>query len=59
MGPRAWSLSVEMPISAPKPNSPPSVKRVLAFRRSPVSEVERFAVSELETFGGGVLLSPA
>ena len=32
MGPRAWSFAVEMPISAPKPNSPPSVKRVEAFQ---------------------------
>ena len=31
IGPRAWSFCVEMPISAPKPNSPPSVKRVEAF----------------------------
>ena len=31
IGPRAWSFWVEMPISAPKPNSPPSVKRVLAL----------------------------
>ena len=30
-GPRAWSLSVEMPISAPMPNSKPSVKRLDAF----------------------------
>ena len=29
MGPRAWSFWVEMPISHPKPNSPPSVNRVL------------------------------
>ena len=28
IGPLAWSLSVEIPISAPMPNSPPSVKRV-------------------------------
>ena len=27
-GPRAWSFWVEMPISQPRPNSPPSVKRV-------------------------------
>ena len=32
MGPRAWSFWVEMPISQPKPNSPPSVKRVEAFQ---------------------------
>ena len=31
IGPRACSFWVEMPISAPKPNSPPSVKRVLAL----------------------------
>ena len=31
MGPRACSFWVEMPISAPRPNSPPSVKRVEAF----------------------------
>ena len=28
MGPRAWSLSVEIPISAPRPYCPPSEKRV-------------------------------
>ena len=31
MGPRACSFWVEMPISAPKPNSNPSVKRVEAL----------------------------
>ena len=31
MGPRAWSFWVEMPISAPSPNSKPSVKRVEAL----------------------------
>src|SRR3954464_9241348 len=31
IGPRACSFWVEMPISAPKPNSPPSVNRVDAF----------------------------
>src|SRR5262249_42082509 len=31
MGPRACSFCVEMPISAPKPNSPPSVNRVEAL----------------------------
>ena len=30
-GPRAWNLSVLMPISAPRPNSPPSLNRVLAL----------------------------
>src|SRR5438552_14234535 len=31
MGPRAWSLSVLMPTSAPRPYSPPSAKRVEAL----------------------------
>src|SRR4051812_10151981 len=31
IGPRAWSFWVLIPISAPKPNSPPSVKRVEAL----------------------------
>ena len=31
MGPRAWSFWVEMPISQPSPNSPPSVNRVEAL----------------------------
>ena len=31
MGPRACSFWVLMPISAPKPNTPPSVKRVEAL----------------------------
>ena len=31
MGPRACSFWVEIPISAPKPNSKPSVNRVEAF----------------------------
>ena len=31
MGPRAWSFCVEMPISAPRPKTPPSVKRVEAL----------------------------
>eukprot|EP00042_Codosiga_hollandica_P008048 m.947752 g.947752 ORF g.947752 m.947752 type:complete len:89 (-) comp302262_c0_seq1:322-588(-) len=30
-GPRAWNLSVEMPISAPRPYSKPSANRVLAL----------------------------
>src|SRR5271170_4545333 len=34
IGPRAWSLSVLMPISAPRPYSPPSAKRVLALTRT-------------------------
>ena len=33
-GPRACSFCVEMPISAPKPNSPPSVNRVEALTRT-------------------------
>jgi hypothetical protein len=31
IGPRACSFCVELPISAPMPNWPPSVKRVEAF----------------------------
>ena len=31
IGPRAWSFWVELPISAPIPNSAPSVKRVEAL----------------------------
>src|SRR5277367_5046352 len=31
IGPRAWSFWVELPISAPMPNSPPSVNRVEAL----------------------------
>src|SRR5205085_1523219 len=31
IGPRAWSFWVELPISAPIPNSPPSVNRVDAL----------------------------
>jgi hypothetical protein len=34
IGPRAWSLSVLIPISAPKPNSPPSLKRVETFQKT-------------------------
>ena len=30
-GPRAWSFCVEIPISAPRPNTPPSVNRVEAL----------------------------
>jgi hypothetical protein len=33
-GPRAWNLSVLMPISAPRPYSKPSAKRVLAFQQA-------------------------
>ena len=32
MGPRAWSFWVEIPISHPRPNSPPSVNRVDTFQ---------------------------
>lgn len=50
MGPRAWSLLVEMPISAPRPNSPPSAKRVEQLTRRLAesrSETKRWAeVSE-------------
>ena len=32
IGPRAWSFCVEIPISPPKPNSPPSENLVEAFK---------------------------
>src|SRR5581483_1343251 len=40
-GPRAWRRFVEMPISAPKPNSPPSVKRVDAFTNTAAASTSR------------------
>src|SRR5690606_14947289 len=46
IGPRAWSFCVEMPISAPNPNSSPSVKRVEAFTitaAESTSATKRFA----------------
>jgi hypothetical protein len=53
IGPRAWSFCVEMPISAPKPNSPPSVKRVdaliiTAAESTPATNAE-IAEAESET----------
>src|SRR5690606_18920430 len=41
MGPRAWSFWVEMPISAPNPNSSPSTKRVEAFTRTAAASTSR------------------
>src|ERR1700751_76987 len=40
-GPRQWSFCVLMPISAPKPNSPPSVKRVEAFQYTAAESISR------------------
>src|SRR5690606_25682297 len=40
-GPRAWILSVEMPISAPRPYSKPSAKRVEALT---ITELESTSV---------------
>src|SRR5258706_7587656 len=40
-GPRACSLSVEMPISAPRPYSKPSAKRVEAFTRTELESTSR------------------
>ena len=48
MGPRAWSFWVEMPISQPRPNCPPSVNRVEAFTYTAalsMSRVKRAACS--------------
>ena len=41
IGPRACSFWVEMPISAPKPNSPPSVKRVEALTSTAAESTAR------------------
>ena len=46
IGPRACSFCVEMPISAPKPNSPPSVKRVEALTMTA-------ALDHIERWGSG------
>ena len=48
MGPRAWSFWVEMPISAPKPNSSPSTKRVEALTSTAAA-----STSCGEAVGGG------
>ena len=40
-GSRAWSLFVEMPISAPRPNSKPSAKRVDAFTITELESTSR------------------
>ncbi len=40
-GPRAWSLLVEMPISAPSPYSKPSAKRVDAFTMTEAESTSR------------------
>ena len=41
MGPRAWILVVEMPISAPRPNSKPSLSRVDAFTNTAEASTSR------------------
>ena len=41
IGPRACSFCVELPISAPMPNSPPSVKRVEAFTYTQAASTPR------------------
>jgi hypothetical protein len=41
MGPRAWILVVEIPISAPKPNSYPSFSRVDAFTKTADASTSR------------------
>ena len=50
MGPRAWSRWVDMPISHPSPNTPPSVNRVEAFQYTAAEStraVKRRAASSL------------
>ena len=51
IGPRACSFWVEMPISAPKPNSPPSVKRVDALTITAAA-----STSAVHAPGGGAVL---
>src|SRR5204863_1714064 len=41
IGPRAWSFWVELPISAPIPNSKPSVKRVEALTYTAAASTPR------------------
>ena len=41
MGPRACSFCVEMPISAPRPKTPPSVKRVEALTYTAAESTSR------------------
>src|SRR5699024_12660607 len=48
IGPRACSFWVEMPISAPKPNSPPSEKRVEALAMTTAERSEEHT-SELQS----------
>ena len=42
IGPRACSFWVELPISAPMPNSPPSVKRVEALTYTQAASTPRW-----------------
>jgi len=41
MGPRAWSFWVEMPISAPRPSSSPSMNRVEALTTTAAASTSR------------------
>ena len=42
MGPRAWIRVVEIPISAPSPNSNPSFSRVEAFTKTADASTSRW-----------------
>lgn len=50
IGPRTWSFCVDMPISAPSPNSKPSVKRVLAFTYTAAASTSRWNFSALRRY---------
>src|SRR5207249_11192685 len=60
-GPRACSLSVEMPISAPRPYSKPSAKRVEAFTNTELestSRRKRFACASFSVTIASVCCEP-
>ena len=50
IGPRAWSFWVEIPISAPKPNSPPSTNRLDAFTNTAAASTSVVHRCEAVTF---------
>src|SRR3954454_7215293 len=49
IGPRACSFWVEFPISAPIPNSPPSVKRVDAFTYTTAASIDSIHVRDADS----------
>src|SRR3989338_7980799 len=55
MGPKAWSFVVEMPISAPRPNCPPSLKRVEQFH--PIMEESKAWINFLAVYSLSVTMT--